>query len=144
MIQMKANILIALGSFFALASACCAVRAALLATPFQSTASQKTARLIRMLRDYTWASRGVIEALRSVVHGNASITDNFEDQRLPLANAIKRYLDGSESAESELKHQSMLDFTPEIIAAVSVRAWLWAAILAAVLSAGLQLAAIWV
>lgn len=137
------DVLSAFGSFCSLASACCAVRAAQLVTPFQSTASEKTARLIRMLRDYAWASRDVVVALKPIVHDKAAVADNFETYRLTLANAIRQYLDGSERAERELKSDTMLDFTPEIMSTASARSWLWLAVAAALVSTGFQLGSIW-
>lgn len=129
----------ALGILLALVSACCAGRAGYITAPFRSTASEKALRLIRLLRDYTWSSRAIVEVLRSVVHGSGTVVENLEQERLQLANAIKRYLDGSERAEKDLR-DGMLDFSPEEISASSARGWLWLSFATAVASALCQLA----
>jgi hypothetical protein len=144
------TILIVAGVLSAAASALCGIRASLLATPAradgtvppQATASGKTAQLIRLLRDYTWASRDVIETLQKIVHKNAPTPDAFEAYRLELSNAIRKYLDGSKRAEGELRDSDLLDFTPEISSAAEARDWLQVSTALALLSAGFQLLAI--
>jgi hypothetical protein len=142
------NVLLAAGVLSAVASALCAIRASLLVTPLhpavvplEGTTSAKTAQLIRLLRDYTWASRDVVEVLKTIVHQNAPIDQAFEAHRLELSNAIRKYLGGSERAEHDLRESGMLDFTPEISSAASARSWLQLGGVLALLSAGLQLAA---
>ncbi len=135
-------VLAILGSLAGLASAFFAARAAWLATPFQSPASKKLTQLVGALRDYTWASRDVIAALDPVVHDNAPITATLEKHRLTVANAIRKYLDGSARAEEELKGRSMLDDEPELVSASRARAALAWAVITAITSAVLQLTAV--
>lgn len=142
------SFLLAAGVLSAVVSALCAIRASLLVTPLhpavvplESTTSGKTAQLIRLLRDYTWASRGVVEVLKTIVHHNAPINQALEEHRLELSNSIRKYLDGSERAERDLRESGMLDFTPEIQSAASARSWLQVGGGLALLSALLQLLA---
>lgn len=139
------NVLLVAGVLSAVVSALCAVRASLLMTPLHpavrplpSTTTGKIAQMIRLLRDYTWASRDVMETLRTIVHHNAPIDQAFEEHRLELANAIRQYLGGLDRAKDELE-SGMLDFTPEIASSASARSWLQCAVILAILSAGLQL-----
>jgi hypothetical protein len=107
--------------------------------PLESTAAGKTAQLIRLLRDYTWASRDVVQVLGTIANHNSPIGEAFERHRPDLRNAIKKYLDGSDRAKGELE-SGMLDFAPEIASAASARTWLQLAVVLAVLSAVLQFA----